>query len=291
MVRAGPHETPGETTNRPDYRSGDLMNCLESLDVPTGVTSVVGSGGKTTLLRAIAEELAARDESVVLATTTHFLAFAGVPLVTSDDEGELANALGRGGVACVGVPVASRGGRDETRSAVVGDQAAAGAAGGQATAGAVRALPKLGPSPIPVARLAQLAGHVLVEADGSRRLPLKAHAAHEPVVPPESTLRVLVVGASGLGSPVRKAAHRPELFCERASCAPDDAATPELVARVISAEVTAGLLSPDRVVVNQVEDAAARAQAGRLARELARLGVGAPVLAGSIRAHDLERIG
>lgn len=291
MVRAGPHETPGETTNRPDYRSGDLMNCLESLDVPTGVTSVVGSGGKTTLLRAIAEELAARDESVVLATTTHFLAFAGVPLVTSDDEGELANALGWGGVACVGVPVASRGGRDETRSAVVGDQAAAGAAGGQATAGAVRALPKLGPSPIPVARLAQLAGHVLVEADGSRRLPLKAHAAHEPVVPPESTLRVLVVGASGLGSPVRKAAHRPELFCERAGCAPDDAATPELVARVISAEVTAGLLSPDRVVVNQVEDAAARAQAGRLARELARLGVGTPVLAGSIRAHDLERIG
>ena len=267
------------------------MNCLESLDVPTGVTSVVGSGGKTTLLRAIAEELAARDESVVLATTTHFLAFAGVPLVTSDDEGELADALGRGGVACVGVPVASRGGRDETRSAAVVDQAAVGAAGGQATAGAVRALPKLGPSPIPVAGLAQLAGHVLVEADGSRRLSLKAHAAHEPVVPPESALRILVVGASGLGSPVRKAAHRPELFCERAGCAPDDAATPELVSRVISAEVTAGLLSPDRVVVNQVEDAAARAQAGRLARELARLGVGAPVLAGSIRAHDLERIG
>lgn len=267
------------------------MNCLESLDVPTGVTSVVGSGGKTTLLRAIAEELAARDESVVLATTTHFLAFAGVPLVTSDDEGELADALGWGGVACVGVPVASRGGRDETRSAVVGDQAAAGAAGGQAAAGAVRALPKLGPSPIPVARLAQLAGHVLVEADGSRRLPLKAHAAHEPVVPPESTLRVLVVGASGLGSPVRKTAHRPELFCERVGCAPDDNATPELVARVISAEVAAGPLSPDRVVVNQVEDAAARAQAGRLARELARLGVDAPVLAGSIRAHDLERIG
>ena len=291
MVRAGSRETPGETTNRPDYRSGDLLNCLESLDVPTGVTSVVGSGGKTTLLRAIAGELAARDESVVLATTTHFLAFAGVPLVTSDDEGELADALGRGGVACVGVPVASRGGRDETRSAAVVDQAAVGAAGGQATAGAVRALPKLGPSPIPVAGLAQLAGHVLVEADGSRRLSLKAHAAHEPVVPPESALRILVVGASGLGSPVRKAAHRPELFCERAGCAPDDAATPELVSRVISAEVTAGLLSPDRVVVNQVEDAAARAQAGRLARELARLGVGTPVLAGSIRAHDLERIG
>lgn len=267
------------------------MNCLESLDVPTGVTSVVGSGGKTTLLRAIAEELAARDESVVLATTTHFLAFAGMPLVTSDDEGGLADALGRRGVACVGVPVAPRGGRDGARSAAVGDQAAAGAAGGQATADAVRALPKLGPSPIPVARLAQLAGHVLVEADGSRHLPLKAHAEHEPVVPPESALRILVVGASGLGSPVRKAAHRPELFCERVGCAPDDAATPELVARVISAEVAAGLLSPDRVVVNQVEDAAARARAGRLARELARLGVGTLVLAGSIRAHDLERIG
>lgn len=267
------------------------MKCLESLDVPTGVTSVVGSGGKTTLLRAIAEELAARGESVVLATTTHFLAFEGMPLVASDDAGELADALGRRGVACAGAPVAPRGGRDETKSTAVGDQAAAGAAGGLATADAVRALPKLGPSPIPVARLAQLAGHVLVEADGSKCLPLKAHTAHEPVIPPENAQTILVVGASGLGAPVRKAAHRPELFCERASCAADDDATPELVARVISAEVAAGLLSPDRVVVNQVGDAAARAQAGRLARELARLGVGAPVLAGSIRAHDLERIG
>ena len=91
------------------------MNCLESLDVPTGVTSVVGSGGKTTLLRAIAEELAARDESVVLATTTHFLAFAGVPLVTSDDEGELADALGWGGVRGGAGGVAGRPRRDEKR--------------------------------------------------------------------------------------------------------------------------------------------------------------------------------
>ena len=33
--------------------------------------------------------------------------------------------------------------------------------------------------------LCALADYVIVEADGSKRLPLKAHAAHEPVIPPE----------------------------------------------------------------------------------------------------------
>ena len=271
------------------------MNCLESLDIPAGVTSVVGSGGKTALLRALADELASRDERVILATTTHFLAFPGVPLVTGADEAELGRALRRSGVACVGSPVAG-GGSDGTPARALAQartqmQSPVQAHIAARASGVAKALPKLGPSPIPVARLAQLADHVLVEADGSRRLPLKAHASHEPVVPAETARCVLVVGASGFGRAVAEAAHRPELFCERAGCEPNAVATPELVARVVAAETQSGAIAPDRIVVNQAEEGERREGARTLARELARLGVGTPILAGSIRAHDLELIG
>ena len=40
------------------------------------------------------------------------------------------------------------------------------------------------------------------EADGSRMRPFKAPAAHEPVIPAETTLVVLVVGADALGQPL-----------------------------------------------------------------------------------------
>ena len=139
---------------------------------------------------------------------------------------------------------------------------------------------KLGPAELAPAELARLADYVLVEADGSKRLPLKAHAAWEPVVPEGSTQSVLVVGASGFGRPVREAVHRPERFCELAGCSPEDEATPEAVAAVIRAE---GLAS--RVVVNQCEDGLALACARRLAGLLC-----VPVAAGSLREGRLERL-
>ena len=52
---------------------------------------------------------------------------------------------------------------------------------------------------------------VVVEADGSRMLPVKAPAAHEPVVPVETTLLIPVVGIDALSGPIREVAHRHEL--------------------------------------------------------------------------------
>lgn len=51
---------------------------------------------------------------------------------------------------------------------------------------------------------------VIVEADGSRMRPIKAPADHEPVVPPETTLLVPVAGIDALDEPVEQVAHRPE---------------------------------------------------------------------------------
>lgn len=51
---------------------------------------------------------------------------------------------------------------------------------------------------------------VLVEADGSRMRPVKAPGDHEPVIPPDTTLLVPVVGIDALDGPLETVAHRPE---------------------------------------------------------------------------------
>lgn len=203
------------------------MGFAEALGVRTGVTSVIGSGGKTSLLAALAREL---PGTVVLTTTTHILPFADVPLVTSANAGNVRAALAESRVVCVG---------------------------SQAEKDGKLVTPELG-----VDALASLADHVLVEADGARGLPLKAHAPWEPVIPACSGRTILVLGASGLGHPVHEKVHRPELFCELAGCTPDDPATPELVARAANAEALA-----DVALVNQADVApdAARDLAALLA--------------------------
>ena len=216
------------------------MGLAELLGVGRGVTSVVGSGGKTSLLAVLAREL---PGTVALTTTTHILPFAGVPLVTSANAGDVIAALAGSRVVCVG---------------------------SQAEKDGKLVAPELG-----MDVLAALADHVLVEADGSRRLPLKAHAPWEPVIPACSERTVLVLGASGLGRPVRAVVHRPERFCELADCAPDDPATPELVARVANAEALA-----DVALVNQADVAAGAAC------ELAVL-LDIPAFVGSVQADTI----
>lgn len=99
------------------------------------------------------------------------------------------------------------------------------------------------------AELAKLADYVLVEADGSKGLPLKAHLPHEPVIP-ESVLQVIqVVGLSGMGKPIGKAAHRPERYAELCGCGLQDIAIPERMAKVLNTEALA-----DRYVLNQADD-------------------------------------
>lgn len=122
--------------------------------------------------------------------------------------------------------------------------------------------------------LSAAADHVIIEADGSRGLPLKAHAPWEPVIPEGAAQTILVVGASGFGRPVGSVVHRPEIFCALTGCTPDDAVTPELVARAIRSEALA-----DRLLINQADTLGLM----RLARELGER-VGLPYWAGSLQA-------
>lgn len=176
------------------------MQLYEKLAIRRGVTAVIGSGGKTTLLRTLSREL---PGTVILTTTTHILPFAGMPLLPGDDAEAVRRALADSRAVCLGTPAAE----------------------GKLTAPA-----------LPFSVLAQLADYVLVEADGSRQLPLKAHAAHEPVIPGETGQVLCVVGARGFGRPICDTVHRPEIFCALTGAQPDEPATPELAAQALAAE-------------------------------------------------------
>ena len=124
--------------------------------------------------------------------------------------------------------------------------------------------------------LADLADFVLVEADGSRRRPMKAHARHEPVIPPCTRQVICVVGLSGLHRPVSEVVHRPELFCPLVGCTPEDEATPERVARALVQEHLA-----DTYFLNQAESGSALQDAKIIASHLKSQGFS--VVAGSQR--------
>ena len=213
------------------------MDFSKLLEVYPGVTAVIGSGGKTSLLRRLAEEL---PGTVLLCTTTHIRPFEEYPLLTAPTPEDIRKALTAYRVLCLGTPCEN----------------------GKLTA--------------PSLSIETLADYVLVEADGSRQLPLKAHEAHEPVIPAVSRQVICVVGASGFGKPIRESVHRLERFCVLTGAAASDPVTPEQAAKAILAEQLC-----DAVFLNQIDTEAQRSLADRFAAALG--GSGLRIAAGSLR--------
>ena len=216
-----------------------MMDISPLLGVEKGVTALIGGGGKTTLMYTLAEELRLRG-SVIVTTSTHIRRPPQYPLLLTAEPAAVSAALAEHGVVCV---------------------AAEGPEG------------KLTAPALSFDALGALADFVLVEADGAKRLPLKAHAPHEPVIPAESGRVILVVGASGFGRPIREAAHRPERYAALCGAQQDDAVTPARQAAVLHAE---GYDTACRYI-NKVETPQTLRQAAALAALLP-----APTLAGSL---------
>lgn len=82
-----------------------------------------------------------------------------------------------------------------------------------------------GVSPEVPGKLLEEYDFVLVEADGSRRLPFKIPAKHEPVLPDGADLVIGVAGAGAIGQTFRKGCFRWEEACRRFGCEPEDSIT------------------------------------------------------------------
>ena len=190
------------------------------------LVSLVGGGGKTTVLFTLGSQLGPRT---VLTTTTRMGRdqTGGFPVVDTPTDAELRDALETGRTVLVRR-------RTDGPKAVGFD------------------------GPTCDRWFDQLADHVVVEADGSRQRPFKAPRESEPVVPSRTTVLVACVGAGALGRVIADACHRPLRVAAIAGCSPSQRLTPERLAAVLASQRGSRKGCPDGarfvVLMNQVDD-------------------------------------
>lgn len=91
-----------------------------------------------------------------------------------------------------------------------------------------------GPYPEEWKKLYDLAETILVEADGSKRLPVKIPASHEPVIPDKTDKIIVVMGLSGLRRRIKEVCHRLPLVLELLQKKEDDILTEEDYVKILT---------------------------------------------------------
>ena len=236
-----------------------------ALDGVSGLVAIVGGGGKSSLMFALADALPGR---VVMTTTTRIFA----------SQMELADEV---------VALSDPGW--EARLEAAGSHAS-----NLLVVGHVEGDRAVGvPPELPAQWLSRAAvDWVVIEADGSRMLPVKAPAEHEPVVPVEADLLVAVAGIDALDHSIADIAHRPGRVAAVAGLALTDHLTPEALARVLAApegglkNLPAGARAA--LLLNKVETPAQREAARRVAQAALEMPQVERVAIGALRAGPEE---
>jgi molybdenum cofactor cytidylyltransferase len=169
----------------------------------------VGAGGKTTLMFNLARKLLGEYPAVWITTTTHL----------GTDQADLADYHlridthpGLASSPAQGVVL------------FTGEELEAGRLGSLGEAGLDTLIRRADASGIPL----------LIEADGSRHLSLKAPAPHEPAIPSFVNTVAVTAGLSGLGKPLgMESVHRPGRFAELAGLSQGETITGDALCRVL----------------------------------------------------------
>ena len=162
------------------------------------IYAIVGAGGKTGLVKEMAARFRREGKAVFVTTTTHM--FIEEDTLLTDDGAVIIDALKKNGYAFAGIPAES----------------------------------KIMSLPAPVyAAACEVADEVLVEADGSKHMPLKFPNATEPVIPENADEIMVVCGLHGLNKPAKEACHRLELVKQHLNISDDTLITPHHVYRLV----------------------------------------------------------
>ena len=234
------------------------MKLHEALGISTGdVVAFAGAGGKSGTILAVSEGLVEIGIKVLVAPTTKMLlgeANSIGPLVISEDVGELLtkveNALSEAPAVVAGSGMLSKNRVDGVDPEWVGD-------------------------------LANLADVVLVEADGSRRRPIKGTADHEPALPTAATLVVALANVNALGMPVdEEHVHRPGVFSELTGVGSGQSITPGAFASAVAHGSLARVPKGTRTaaLITGVGPGRSMSNASVITRDLWRLGVNDVIL-------------
>jgi len=179
-----------------------------------GVVSLVGAGGKTSLMFKLAQELSMTGEAVLTTTTTKI--FEPEPDQSS----------------CVIVSDSVTKMLDQAQKLIGKHPHITAARGRQPDTGKLIGFL---PEAVDMIWESHLFRWIVVEADGAAGRPLKAPADHEPVVPACTSCLVGLAGLSGIGRPLTDQwVFRPERFAELAGISLDAGVTETAVADVFT---------------------------------------------------------
>ena len=166
---------------------------------------VVGSGGKTTLIKKLAKQYIKENKTVFVTTTTHM--FIEEDTLLTDDADTIIHQLQEKGYAMAGIEEGEK----------------------------IKALSRQ-----TYEAVCAFADVVLVEADGSKQLPLKYPNTTEPVIPENTDEIIVVCGLNAMGKQAKDVCHRLELVKTCLGIQDDTVITASHIQQL----VTAGYLTP-----------------------------------------------
>lgn len=140
------------------------------------IQAFVGAGGKTSLIRKYANQYGAEGKKVFVTTTTHM--FIEEDTLLTDDGAEIICALEETGYAMAGIS-------DGRKITALSEET--------------------------YLEVCSHADVVLVEADGSKHMPIKIPNEKEPVIPANADEIVIVCGLQAIGKKAEEVSHRLEL--------------------------------------------------------------------------------
>jgi probable selenium-dependent hydroxylase accessory protein YqeC len=249
-----------------------LINSLCS--TPKGVISIIGAGGKTSLMFCLAKELSKAGKKVLTTTTTKIF-FPDKALSPETIMASSAPDLMEKSKACLKWHSHFSAGRHH-----------------DLVSGKLEGFP---PETLDALWRAWLLDWIIVEADGSRQKPLKATDVHEPVIPASTTCLVLVAGLDSLGLPLDEAhVHRASIFSKNTGLGLGQIVTEAAMATSITLELekAAGFCTAlDHIVVLNKADTPAKIESGLCIAGLLKTNPGlTQVLITSLRDGVIKKI-